>query len=122
MVLASEMGHRLWRNNSGMGWAGQMVKPTNLRSIMVGPNDVVVKNARPLHAGLFTGSPDLIGGKSIVVTQEMVGKRIMVFVGCEVKDGGRTTPEQVAALQTINDLGGIAFIARSEQDLRTHLA
>lgn len=63
------------------------------------------------------GASDLIGWKSIVVTQAMVGQRLAVFVAIEVKDGkGRTTPEQDHFIQVVHDAGGLAGVARSPEE------
>ncbi|MGI9161139.1 MAG: hypothetical protein ACR2K1_15435, partial [Saprospiraceae bacterium] len=43
---------RIFRNNTGMGWAGRLLHRT-------GAGTVAIENARPLHAGLCEGSSDL---------------------------------------------------------------
>jgi len=58
--------------------------------------------------------PDFIGGKSFVITQDMVGKKIMQFVAREVKHQGwkykgtQHEKEQQATLNKINEMGGDA--------------
>ncbi len=67
---------RLWRANSGKGWAGKVV------SISGG----ILKLANFGRLDLFPkGTPDNIGFDSIIITPEMVGKRVAVFVGTEIK-------------------------------------
>lgn len=105
-IKASEMGHRLFRNNSGVGWAGQQVRVARSRMVMVHPGDVVIRSARPLHAGLAEGSSDLIGLSSS-------GR----FLAVEVKSlKGRTTDRQESFIDMVNRLGGIGMIAKSVED------
>lgn len=110
---------RLWRNNVGTGWAGKIerVEKWNIHAITLRSGDVVVRNARPLHSGLCVGSSDLIGLTSVVVTPEMVGKRIAVFSSIEVKSPtGRLSKEQSSFIELIRTLGGCAGIARNVSD------
>jgi hypothetical protein len=109
---------RLFRNNVGTGWAGQATKvtPGNLRGVAAAlqPGDVVIRQGRPLHAGLCVGSSDLIGWRSRVVTPEMVGQTLAQFVAIEVKsETGRTTPQQDQFLSQIQAVGGCGGVARS---------
>jgi hypothetical protein len=104
---------RLWRNNVGTGWAGQATKVTggNLRAVSqaLRPGDVVIRQGRPLHAGLCVGSSDLIGYRQV--------DGIAQFVALEVKSAtGRATKEQVQFLDHIQAAGGLAGIARSVDD------
>ena len=114
ILLACGSGNvRLWRNNVGTGWAGQATKvtPGNLRAIAAGlrPGDVVIRQGRPLHAGLCVGSSDLIGYRVV--------DRVAQFVALEVKSAtGRPTAQQVQFLDHINAVGGLAGIARSVDD------
>ena len=77
---------RLWRCNSGTAWGGKLVKNgksnilTCLRKILLWP----------------VGTPDSIGFDSIIITPEMVGKRVAVFVGTEIKTGKQQlNPDQI---------------------------
>lgn len=73
---------------------------------------------RLVRYGLCPGSADIIGIKPIIVTQEMVGQRVGVFVAVEVKlPRGRLTAKQELFLRRIEDAGGIALIARHEDDV-----
>ena len=114
ILLACGSGSvRLWRNNVGTGWAGQATKVTsgNLRTVSqaLRPGDVVIRQGRPLHAGLCVGSSDLIGYRVV--------DRVAQFVALEVKSPtGRPTAQQVQFLDHINAVGGLAGIARSVDD------
>jgi hypothetical protein len=119
ILLACGTGStRLFRNNVGTGWAGQATKvtPGNLRAAAAAlrPGDVVIRQGRPLHAGLCVGSSDLIGWRSRVITPEMVGQTIAQFVAIEVKSPtGRTTAQQDQFLSQIQAVGGCGGVARS---------
>ena len=60
-IAASQMGARLLRQNTGVGWVGKSKRLPN--------GDVLVKNARPLHAG-FVGWSDLGGWVPVTITPE----------------------------------------------------
>ena len=112
---------RLWRNNVGTGWAGQATKITagNLRAVQfsIRPGDVLVRQGRPLHAGLCKGSSDLIGLRSITIGPEHLGQTLAVFAAVEVKaPTGRTTPDQRAFIDAVAAMGGLAGVARSVED------
>lgn len=74
-----------------------------------------------IEYGLGKGTSDLIGWKSVRVTQGMVGKNIAVFVAIEVKvPGSRTNKERMAQqenfLMAVHAAGGIAGLAYSVAD------
>lgn len=110
LALGSLPGVRIFRNNVGMGWAGRLVDNSNGR--------VTLENARPLHAGLLKGSGDLIGWKTVEVTADMVGTKLAVFTSVEVKreKGGRTSEAQDQWRKVVKENGGIAIIARSDEE------
>ena len=87
MKDASKRGDRLFRNNTGMGWAGKAQKIKKAMRVFVNRGDVIVRNAYPLRAGLCTGSSDTIGWTRITITQEMVGKSVPIFTAPEMKTG-----------------------------------
>ena len=67
--------------------------------------------------GLAKGSADLIGWRTVTVTQEMVGTQVAVFTSIEVKTPiGRVKPEQQQWLDAVQAAGGIAGVARSVED------
>lgn len=115
ILLAFSRGaNRLFRQNVGVGWVGKVVYQKQ--------NELLLQNARPLHAGLCEGSSDLIGWKSVEVTPEMVGRRLAVFVAVEVKSQfGRVTEEQTTFLDAVNRAGGIGIVARSVEDAQRGL-
>jgi len=108
---------RLFRNNIGNAWIGKSVKFTQRQNVTVNPGDVLVQQGRFFNAGLCVGSSDLIGLKSVVVTPDMIGKKIAVFTAIEAKTKtGKPSTEQVNFINMVNSLGGIAFIAKSDSE------
>lgn len=101
---------RIFRHNVGMGWAGG---PATRRS----DGSVLVRNARPLHAGLIVGGSDLIGWTTIEITEADIGRRVALFTAIEVKDGDHPpTAEQANFIRQVQAAGGIAGVARSVDD------
>lgn len=99
---------RLWRQNAGMAWTGEVHR---LQS-----GDVLIKNPRPLRAG-FKGLSDLGGYRSVTITPDDVGKKVAIYCAIEVKTKrGRPTKEQAAFLDRVRQAGGIAGIARSDAE------
>ena len=69
----------------------------------------------PVSNGLGKhGIPDIIACKPTVITPDMVGQRVGVFVGIECKAPGKlgtVTPLQERELKAIEAAGGIALLA-----------
>ncbi len=108
LIYFSKIGGRLFRNTTGMGWT------SNIKFKMP-DGSLILKNPRPLRAGLVTGGSDTIGWTPILITPEMVGKTIPVFTAVEVKAGkDRASREQVNFIAEVNTANGIAFILRDE--------
>ncbi|WP_062114055.1 VRR-NUC domain-containing protein [Aureimonas sp. AU40] len=117
LLALSRAGSLVWRNNTGSGWAGKSFELSAGQTYRAKGGERVVMAARPLRAGLCTGSSDIIGGTPVVVTPEMVGRTVLVFTAVEIKDGtGRATPEQKNFVDVVRKSGGFAAIARSVAD------
>lgn len=111
MIRATELGGRLFRNNVGVAWVG-----TKIDKLSNG--DIILRSPRVIRYGLCVGSSDLIGWMPVVVTQDMVGKKIAMFTAVEAKVGGlRLTTEQKDFLFSVDAHGGIAVLARDVDDL-----
>lgn len=109
--LCHDADVRLWRNNVGEAWQGQATRLLN--------GDILIKNPRRVRYGLATGSSDLIGLRSLAVTEAMVGSRVAVFTSLEFKRfSGRATADQGAWIRMVNALGGRAGITRNFDDGR----
>jgi hypothetical protein len=97
---------RIFRANCGQGWVGKIVRHTG--------RTITLANPRVLHT-FPAGTSDLIGWHSVVVTPDMVGARVALFVAIECKGPTtRTTDAQRAFLELVDHAGGIAVLARDE--------
>lgn len=106
LIHASKLGARLWRQNTGHGWIGDATKFTRTQTVTVNPGDVVIRKARPFHAG-FEGLAD-IGGIS----------QTGLYVAIEAKTAtGRVTDEQRAFIRMVRSFGGLAGVARNDADV-----
>ena len=102
ILYSSQMGSILFKNNVGMAF-----KEINGKKY-------------PIHFGLCEGSSDLIGWTPIVITPDMVGKKVALFTAVEVKlnkNGKyRATEKQKNFIKAVIDAGGLATIADSYDD------
>lgn len=124
LLLACSRGSsRLFRNSVGQGWVGKSTRIAKAGPVHLNVGDVVIRQARPLHAGLIGGSGDLIGWRSFVIQPEDVGRRVAVFASLEAKEGaGRLSPEQRNFRDQVLAAGGIAGEVRSVEDAERLLA
>lgn len=69
----------------------------------------------PVQNGMGrVGIPDIIGCYPLTITEDMVGKRIGVFIAVETKAPGKiknTTANQKRNLMDIHEAGGVAIVA-----------
>ncbi len=101
-------GVQLFRTNVGSGWIGQYFKQGN---------GIYMPNPRWFSTGLPKGFPDLCGYRSIVISQEMVGKRAALFFWIEVKTPtGRVSKEQLALHRLFRQDGAPGDICRSVEE------
>jgi hypothetical protein len=117
MVAASELGARLFRQNTGLAWVGKVMHIRRAKTVAVKPGDVVIRGARPFRSGR-KGMADLGGWMPVEVTPDMVGKTIAVYAQVEVKTTDRPSPEQLQWIEMVRGAGGIAGIAHDEVELR----
>jgi hypothetical protein len=105
MVAVSKIGTTIFRNNVGKAWTGKANRTED--------GGVYIADARILHAGLIKGSSDLIGWTSVCID----GKKYAIFTAIEIKTNkGKTTPEQDRFIEAVRNAGGIAGVARSEDE------
>jgi hypothetical protein len=106
LLALSEAGHLAWRNNTGVGWAGQTIRFSKPTIVTIQPGDVLIKSARPLRAGLCVGGADIIG----------IGPEGR-FYGIETKTAkGKQSIEQSAFGHAVKKHGGLYGVARCEDD------
>lgn len=114
-LRATENGGRLFRNNVALGWVGKSTVIRSKQNAMLMPGDVIIRNARPLHAGLFIGSGDLIGWTVRKITPEMVGQSFAVFTSIECKSKtGKARTEQITWDSNVRISGGISAIVKTQ--------
>ena len=109
-IVAPQGGHALWRNNNGahLDSEGRMVR-YGLGNDSKRLNDV-------------WKSSDLIGGTSVVIRPQHVGRRVAVLTAVECKEPGWKPPKndreraQAAFLATVESIGGIGTFAQSVDD------
>lgn len=100
---------RWFRNNVSLAWAGDELDRRG--------NLLVITNPRPIHAGLCKGSSDLIGWKSVKITEDMVGRTVAIFQAKEVKTPGvAATEDQYNFLRQLRAAGGLASLTRVKKD------
>lgn len=120
-LLATKLGARLWRMNVGFGWVASpelTVKANRPTQVLMNPGDVLLRQARPLKAGV-EGFCDNGGFVPVTVTPEMVGQTVAVSLWVENKQGlGRTSPAQKAFIAMIRRFGGRAGVSRNDEDTR----
>jgi len=117
MLKLSQLGVTVWRQNTGQAWVGDATRISRPAVVKLLPGDVVIRGARVLHAGLCKGSSDLIGLTPVKITPDHVGRQLAVFTAVEVKNKrGRVTPEQARFLEFVTQQGGLAGVARSDDD------
>lgn len=110
MKRATDIGARLFRNNVGTGWTGDVTRNRD--------GSITIRNPRPLHAGLAPGSADLIGWRPVEITPEMVGQTVAVFASVETKaKRGRVQAGQANWAEAVAVAGGMSGIARTDADL-----
>jgi hypothetical protein len=108
-----------------MGWVGkvhelipgQKLKTKKGYSITTNGAEKLVQNARPLHAGLVKGSGDGVGWRTVEITEEMVGKKVAIFLSMETKtDKGTLSDEQINWHNHVIKAGGLSIIVRKPED------
>jgi hypothetical protein len=113
-VAMSNAGAVTFANLSGAGVFGKVLS--------VAKGNIYTVVGKILRAGLgasekIKGSPDRVGYKSVVITPAMVGRRVAIFVGVELKaDDGDLTVEQDWFLRALAKAGAICGVARTAEE------
>lgn len=116
LALGRDERVTMFRQNVGQSWAGKVERGLTGPAYL-NPRDIVIRDARPLKAGLCNGSSDLVGWRVVEITPEMVGEKVAVFAAIEVKSArGRLTDQQRNFLERLEADGGLAIVARSPSD------
>jgi hypothetical protein len=106
---ATALGARLFRHNVGLAWVGKVTKNRD--------GSITIHDPRPFKSGV-PGMSDLIGWVPVKITAEHVGKTLAVYTAVETKSlRGRTFDEQAAFISTVTRSGGVAGVAKTDDDL-----
>jgi hypothetical protein len=109
-AIGSRPDVRLFRNNVGVAWQGEVTRLQN--------GDVLIRNPRRVVYGLCEGSSDLIGFRRLTIRPEHVGRQVAQFVALEVKSKtGRPSPEQLNFLRVVQASGGAGGVARGVEEV-----
>lgn len=104
-LMASQLGHRIFRSNVGEGWIGKSEVISKIDKIDVYPGDVIIRKAKRIHFGLCNGQGDYIGWSN-------TGR----FISLELKtETGKIREGQIEFSDAVNKAGGIAGIVRDEE-------
>ena len=115
-IRATQLKARLWRQNSGISWAGKATRVEKNGQYTLKIGDVIIRNGYALRSG-FPGISDGGGYCMVTVTPDMVGKQLPVVLQVETKADGAVTDEQRKFIKHIRGVGGMAGVARSSDDV-----
>lgn len=112
-LAAAKLGYTLWRNNRGKAYQGKRIRDQD--------REVTLANYRLIEFGVGgNGGSDLIGFRSVTITQEMVGLTVAVFTAFECKrTQGRSnvSKDQQKYIDFVNVNGGIAAVVKTLEDI-----
>jgi hypothetical protein len=111
LAAHSKGNTRLFRQNAGFAWQGQVIEQTPTRLVLLHP--------RPIRMGV-PGMSDIAGWTTVEIDGDgycgLVAEPA-IYTAIEVKSRtGRLTPEQSAFLELVRRSGGRAGVARSVED------
>ena len=108
-VLAYYHDLQFFRANVGCGWIANHYTVNNNGTI-------TLDTPRWFNTGLPKGFPDLFGYKSLIITPDMVDKRIAQFAFAEVKRiGGKLSKEQAQWIKLFKQDGAIGDVVYSPE-------
>lgn len=107
----------IFRANVGKAYtSNDVMKVPRQMPVVMGPKDILLRNYRPFETGLPPGFSDLFGLVAVEITPDMVGQKVAIFTGLEVKDGARVSQLQRNFINAVNNNGGRAGVVRSVED------
>lgn len=110
LTLSQRFGTCIFNNPVGRFFAGKFVEKKG--------NLLTIAGGRFVQCGLFPGMPDLIGWRRIVITPDMVGKFVAVFVGVETKTStNKNQANQALVQERLKKDGALCGVARCAEDL-----
>lgn len=115
-IRASKLKARLWRQNSGLLWAGRVQRIEKTDDYRLEAGCIVIHRPQAIRAG-FPGISDGGGYCMVTVTPEMVGSALPVVLQVETKANTGVTDEQRKFIAHVRSVGGRAGVARSADDV-----
>jgi hypothetical protein len=120
--VGASVTHRLWRNARGKYFAGSPIT-RGPGIVTLQASDLVLRGGTQVSAGLCDGASDLVGIVSVPVRLLDPDGIAGIFAGIEIKTPkGETGKHQLAWIEVIRSLGGIAGRARSVDEARALIA
>ena len=112
LAIGALPGVRVFRNTVGTGWHGEPMRP-GWQGLPAGEY-LVLKNPRRVSFGLFPGSHDIIGWRTL---QTAPGLSVAQFLGIEVKTAkGVLSSQQSRFGSVLSRAGGLSLVARSPEE------
>lgn len=109
LIAMGQAGAYGLRVNSGSFWGGEILSYKD--------NMLLLKNPTKVQ-GAPAGTSDIVGCKPTLITPQMVGKTIGVFVAIEVKKPTKNAEEhQENYLMMMRSRGAITGVAKSPEDV-----
>lgn len=109
---AGNLNCTMFRANSGKAWTGNQVQRYRDGSILI-------KDPRPF-LGMVSGFSDLVGVSEVLITEDMVGKKVGIAVFAEVKTlKGKARDDQERFLSAMKSRGAKAGIVRSVEEFKS---
>lgn len=105
--------------SKGLGWYGKFLKPPMNTSAIITPQDVLIRDAKPIRAGMCVGVTDLVGWTTITVEPEHIGKKLAVFTAIECREDLPMAPDRKKFIESVKLAGGFAKIVENVKDLIT---
>lgn len=115
-IRASKLKARIWRQNSGLSWAGKVQRIEKAGEYHLEAGCIIIRRPQAIMAG-FPGISDGGGYCMVTVTPDMVGQSLPVVLQVETKADGAVTDEQRKFIAHVRSVGGRAGIARSADDV-----
>lgn len=115
---ASKLGARLFPMTVGKFWGPyhKGVRYERSQTVTLNPGDVLIRGGYMVSVG-FTGLSDTLGGSPMTITDDDIGKTVMILTAVEVKAGkDRPRPGQPEFIAAVKKMGGRAGMARTPED------
>lgn len=112
MDMILEEHNYMFRNSQGYCVA---CSPKDIHRLKGGK--ILIDKGAPMHFGLQKGSSDMIGWESVLITPDMVGKKVAVFQSIEIKtENDHLSKFQKIWNKIVEKEGGIVQVWHARKD------